>query len=62
MNALFPVNPPERCDALIRAARLRRVAREAARADWYSAILADANKLSTAPVRATPKGPAKQEN
>jgi hypothetical protein len=36
---LFPTNTPERCDQLIKAARLRRVAREAARADWYSAQL-----------------------
>jgi hypothetical protein len=34
---LFPTLTPERCDQLIREARLRRVAREAARADWFSA-------------------------
>ena len=34
---LFPTLTPPRCDELIRAARLRRVAREAARADWFSA-------------------------
>lgn len=61
MNALFPVNTPERCDELIRAARLRRVAREAANGAWLSAMLQQ-HKLSTAPVRALPKGPAKQES
>ena len=39
MNTLFPVMTPPRCDELIRAARLRRVAREAAKADWYSTQL-----------------------
>jgi hypothetical protein len=39
VNTLFPTNTPERCDQLIRAARLRRVAREAANAAWLSAAL-----------------------
>jgi len=36
---LFPALTPPRCDQLIRAARLRRVAREAANAAWLSAVL-----------------------
>jgi len=36
---LFPTLTPPRCDELIREARLRRVAREAANAAWLSAVL-----------------------
>ena len=38
---LFPTLTPPRCDELIRAARLRRVAREAAIAAWLSAVLSN---------------------
>ena len=45
---LFPTMTPARCDQLIRAARLRRVAREAAIAAWLSAVLS--NFRTTNPV------------